>query len=85
MADFYLEKCQSGFLLKTWQIFISKNANQILLIKFRSNFTNKIQIWFYFEKETKRKITDLALNKKIKKTCKFDFFFFFKHKEKLQI
>ena len=66
MADFYLEKCQSGFLLKTWHIFISKNANPILLIKFRSNFTNKIQIWFYFEKETKKKITDLALNKKKK-------------------
>ena len=47
MTDFDLEKCRSDFLLKTEQIFIWKNADQISYKKQTRFLFGKMQIRFY--------------------------------------
>ena len=65
-ADFYLEKMHIRFYIK--------NRADFYLEKCRSGFTLK-------KKQRGKKNTDLTLNKKMKKTCKFDFSFFFNIKK----
>ena len=53
-ADFYLEKCRSDFIKNMVDIFW-KNADLVFYLKQSRFLFGKMQIWFFFEKETKRK------------------------------